>query len=307
MLKIQKTTLLLGAVCALVVTTQRPARAEMLTFGIFGANTSNASNVVRDVLGVDATSPHVQGMNVLTDLCGIDVLWVLNLRKRYRNGLLENLDVIEAFVDRGGTLILHDSAVVRYTTDPDDLYMKDDITSAADVLPGGSGINFVKASATDTNVADNSTIVTNGAGPGGAILDGTLDTTLLPLPYPQDYSNHGYATSSSLPGSATAILTQSDPTQVVDFTYDYGAGHVYYSTIPMGYYLNGTSNPFADNYAPNVIAYANSIGQQVACASAISPPMVPVPEPSSLTIFAVSGCVAGLVARRRQRRNTKPS
>ena len=297
MFLIRKPILIEGMVCAAATLGLPKAHAEMLTFGIYGANNSNAGNVVRDVLGVDNTSPFVVGMPTLNDLCGIDVLWVLNSRKQYEDNLLANVGVIEAFVDRGGTLIFHDRAVERYVTASSSY---PGILDPSGILPGASGVTFVKDLSLDTNVGSNTTMVTNGSGPGGVILDGTLDVPVAPYLAPQGYSNHGYADLSTLPGGATAILTRPDPTQVVDFTYDYGDGHVYYSTVPLDYYLGGAGDPFEDIYAPNVIAYANSIGQQVEC-NPLLPPMTPVPEPSSATIFGISALVAGICARRRKR------
>ena len=104
-------------------------------------------------------------------------------------------------------------------------------------------------------------------GPGGVLNNTSLDNGNL--------STHGYTVEGSLPSnedddssdddsdddaSAVKILSRADPTQIVDFCYQFQGGAVYYSSIPLDFYLVGAGpNPPRDNmrfiYAPNVVAY----------------------------------------------------
>jgi hypothetical protein len=106
------------------------------------------------------------------------------------------------------------------------------VTNAQTILPGtGSTITAVRdfASGSDVNVAAGApTSFTNGA--NGVIDDSTFDGGT--------YSNHGYVELSSLPPGATALLTTSDPTHIVAFTYPVGSGNVFYSTMPIDLFTN---------------------------------------------------------------------
>ena len=106
------------------------------------------------------------------------------------------------------------------------------------------------AQSADIDVLDDTTLVTDG--PGGIVDNTTLDGGNL--------SDHGYSVAASLPGTAALILTRADQTQIVTFGYQFGAGSVIYSTIPLDYYLDGNAPlTFNDIYAPNVKAYAASL------------------------------------------------
>jgi subtilisin family serine protease len=96
------------------------------------------------------------------------------------------------------------------------------------------------------------TLVING--PGGTIENETLDGG--------NYSNHGYVVGESLstaPGITESILSAGqDVSHVVAFSYELGIGSVYYSTIPLDFYLYGDNN-FNTIYAPNMLAYGYSL------------------------------------------------
>jgi hypothetical protein len=151
------------------------------------------------------------------------------------------------------------------------------------LLPGGAGISLTNNLSSEINVSTPGTLVTNG--PFGTINDSTLDGGNL--------SNHGYALVSSLPPGAVSILNDGDPTHSVAFYYPFGDGFVYYSTIPLDFYLEGAgSNPPADEfrniYTPNAITFVDSLNQQA------------VPEPA--TVLLLAGGLAGLVGWRCRRR-----
>ncbi len=82
----------------------------------------------------------------------------------------------------------------------------------------------------------------------------------------------------TLPNNGAFILSRTNPTEIVTFSYLYGSGGVIYSSIPLDYYLRGGPGPnpprdnFANVYAPNVLAYANALLQP---ANVITVPVMP--------------------------------
>jgi hypothetical protein len=198
-------------------------------------------------------------------LAGLDVLWMLNSSNDDYDFFGGNQAAVANFVSAGGVLSFHDRRV----------------TEAAANLPGAAGIAFVRdfGDDADIQVINNTTLVTNG--PGGVVNNTTLDGGTS--------SSHGYATLGTLPVGAIPILSRSDVTRIVDFTYGFGAGDVYYSTIPLDYYLSG-NNPaaFRDIYAPNELAYQASLAGRAQ-----------VPVPATLALVGL-----GLVLVARARRQT---
>jgi len=94
------------------------------------------------------------------------------------------------------------------------------------------------------------------SGPHGTITNSSLDGGNL--------SNHGFALGTSLPAGATPILSAGpDSNHVAAFSYPLGSGFVYYSTIPLDFYLTSGSGQPRDNlakvYTPNVLVYGNSL------------------------------------------------
>lgn len=173
-----------------------------------------------------------------SDLSGIDVLWVLNPSNgNYAAELSGNLSSISDFISGGGVLMFHD----RYVTD------------AALVIPGAADVLFVRDFSDDASIE-------LGPGATGSLLDGPggiIDADSLDG---GNSSSHGYAVASSLPAGSVVVLTRTDNTQAVDFYYSLGGGKVYYSTIPLDFYLNYTpgTSAVADNfqaYTTNLAAY----------------------------------------------------
>jgi hypothetical protein len=196
----------------------------------------------------------------------IDVLWILNPSNGgYDSDLLNNLGAVHAFVNGGGVLSFHD----RY------------VDGAENILPGIGAADIIRSFSDDANIeiVNNTTLVTNG--PGGVITNTTLDGGTS--------SSHGFTIAGTAPAGSTLILSRTSPDEIVDFTYPVGAGHVYYSTIPMDYYLDGNGpalvgNNFRNIYAPNEVAFQASL----------------VPEPGSLVLLTCA--IVGLGARRKRSR-----
>lgn len=90
-------------------------------------------------------------------------------------------------------------------------------------------------------------------GPGGVINDTSLDNG--------SASNHGYFYGTLPAGGQVLAIADGNPSQIVTFTYPYGAGRIVYSTIPLGCYLTGggcsSLQPVStgmQTYAANIIA-----------------------------------------------------
>ena len=67
------------------------------------------------------------------------------------------------------------------------------------------------------------------------------------------------STLSTIDGRVETILSAGpEVDDVVAFSYELAGGFVYYCTIPLDFYLNGTNN-FDDIYAPNMLEYGNSL------------------------------------------------
>jgi hypothetical protein len=122
--------------------------------------------------------------------------------------------------------------------------------------PGGIQVDRDFANGPDLDVIPpGSTLVISGP-------HGTIDNTSLDG---GNYSNHGFAVGSSLPASATRILSAGpNSNNVAAFSYPLGSGAVYYSTIPLDWYLDGSGpNPPQDNFAtiytPNVLTYGDTL------------------------------------------------
>lgn len=167
---------------------------------------------------------------------------------------------LDAYTLGGGKVVIHD----RYVTN-------------SSWIPGGGGMTLVRdfSFGTDLNVVTGGTQVTNG--PFGTIDDATLDGG--------NSSNHGWALN--LPGGATTFLSSGpDAFRAGALSYSHGSGFVYYSSIPLDFYLAGAGNDppataMVEIYAPNVLAY-----------------MERVPAPGALALLGLGG-----IAVRRRRRS----
>ncbi|MEH6631922.1 MAG: DUF5801 repeats-in-toxin domain-containing protein [Halopseudomonas aestusnigri] len=177
------------------------------------------------------------------ELAGLDVLIVQNPSNgNFGSEYLSSLANIQAAVANGLVLIINDRFVAN----------------AESILPDSGGFNILRdfANGSSIDVGDpSSVLVTAGtATPTDDITDSNLDGG--------NSSNHGYAVVSSL-GDAEILLTNGNDDQAVAFSYEFGAGTVYYSSIPLDFYLGGSGpagvgDNFREIYAENLVDYAIS-------------------------------------------------
>ncbi|MEZ5934228.1 MAG: PEP-CTERM sorting domain-containing protein [Alphaproteobacteria bacterium] len=240
-------------------------RAEAVIIGITGAATTEAASIVT----ANGDTPVILATVDAASLAGVDVLWALNESNGTQLASLVGNADLAAFVNAGGVFLYHDR----------------EVDDAETVLPGGAGFNVIRDFSDDANIeiVDSGTLVTNG--PAGIISGTDLDGG--------NSSSHGFTVAGSLPGGTTIILSRTDPNQVVDFIYSLGAGRVYYSTIPLDFYLQGGGsvavNANFQRYGQNVVAFAASNAQAV-------------PEPGALLVFGSGFSFLGLILARRRAR-----
>jgi hypothetical protein len=154
---------------------------------------------------------------------------------------LSRLPDIQAWVNAGGRLLVHDRGAGLTTPNP--------------FLVGTPGLGTVSAYTADLNMIDPATTLVS-AGPFGILTNTSLDGGI--------NSAHGYVPVASLPPQARAILSfAGNSNQIAGFSYSLGAGFVYYSTIPLDYYLAGAANVITTNlqtiYTPNALIYLHSL------------------------------------------------
>jgi len=250
----------LGAVAALLLSTPWASAAP-----VAGYFTDFNAGSTAPAAGITAAGfTPLQILNIGTqNFSGLSLL-VIN---ESNNGspsaaLLSRTADLAAFVAGGGVLVVHSRNVAQGT--PDSTW-----------VPGMGGVSLT------TNLSTNIDVVTPGILPG--ITNTNLDGG--------NFSNHGFGAAGSLPAGAINILSNGNPAQSVAFGFQFGSGFVYYSTIPLDFYLGGSgNNPPADTFRTTYFQGA----LRFAAAQA-------VPEPASLALFGGAALAAGYFGWRRRK------
>jgi subtilisin-like proprotein convertase family protein len=209
--------------------------------GYFTDGNAAATGPNAPILSAGFTPLHI-GDITTQSLAGLRILLI----NEFNNGaptpaLLSRLPDIQAWVNAGGRLMVHDRGAGLTTPNP--------------FLLGTPGLGTVSALTSDLNMIDPATTLVS-AGPFGILTNTSLDGG--------SSSAHGYVPVASLPPQSRAILSfAGNSNQIAGLSYPLGAGFVYYSTIPLDYYLAGAANVITTNlqtiYTPNALIYLHTL------------------------------------------------
>jgi Ca2+-binding RTX toxin-like protein len=216
------------------------------TIGYVGTDASQVSSVITG-LGHTAVN-FVPGT---TNIDTLDVLWYLNPSN---SSWYENVGALQTeifdWVNSGGIFIVHD----RYVTGANSFLLGESMTITREF---NDSANY--------NIIDESSSNLLREGPGGTLTDSS-GGNIWGSPNADGEFNmdggsstsHGSASYSTFDlSNELALGTKADSNSVIDFIYKYGAGAVYYSTIPLDHYI--TSSTSAQAYAKNSLHYATSL------------------------------------------------
>jgi hypothetical protein len=189
----------------------------------------------------------------------------------FSNALINRLGDLDAYVGNGGVLVMHD----RFVAFPD---------GVPGMHPFLLGQPSIQVQRDFNNDADIDLLPA-----GEAAFPGLTNTSL----DGGNSSSHGFGFATSLPLGATAYMTRGGaPEHIVSFSYGYGLGSVYYSTIPLDFYLNGGGDEALDE----VFTY---VGVQSINAGLGQGPAIP--EPGEYAALAGAGLLGFAVWRRCRR------
>lgn len=189
--------------------------------------------------GTPATNLGYNAVNLAnlraSDIAGLDAVIVYQQGVNgYDPKILSNASALADYVSHGGVLIIADS----------------NVQGGEQLLPGLTGEHLVQNGDSHIDFVHDSGLIANG--PGGTLTDTTLDGGA--------WSNDGYVLDSELNSSVVRVQTTNDPNHVISFAYAYGAGAVYYTTVPLSEYLpqaNRTDLVKAmEDYAENIVSWA---------------------------------------------------
>jgi Ca2+-binding RTX toxin-like protein len=217
------------------------------TIGYVGTNASQVSTVITD-LGHTAVD-FVPGT---TNIDTVDVLWYLNPDNW---GWSENVGSYQTdifnWVDSGGVFVIHD----RYVEGANDFLLGETATITRETYNDYSNYDIIDESSTNLL----------REGPGGTLTDSSGgDIGGSPNSNGEFNLDGGNSTSHGSADYTTfdlskelALATKTDTDSVIDFIYKYGDGAVYYSTVPLDYYIPSYAS--AQAYAKNAVHYATSL------------------------------------------------
>jgi uncharacterized repeat protein (TIGR01451 family) len=210
--------------------------------GYFTDNDPTKTGLAGPILTAGFT-PHYIGNIATQDFSGLRLLLINEISNgSISPALAGRLPEIEAWVRAGGRLIVHDRSAGNIPANP--------------FLLGTPGTGTVRLNTNNLDLVEPATTLVT-AGPFGVLNNTLLDGG--------NDSAHGYLPTVALPPAARAIL-QTGPNQVASFAYPLGAGFIYYSAIPLDYYLPGGGGggnviaaPLTNIYTPNVISYVHEL------------------------------------------------
>lgn len=186
-----------------------------------------------------------------TDIDTVDVLWYLNPSNStwYENVGAYQTSIFN-WVDSGGVFVIHD----RYVTGANDFLLGETATITREFNDQA-----------EYDIIDESSTNLLREGPGGTLTDSS-GGSISGSPDANGEFNLDGGTSTAH-GSADlttfdlskelALATKTDTDSVIDFVYKYGEGAVYYSTVPLDFYI-GSYNT-AKAYAKNSLHFATSL------------------------------------------------
>ena len=181
--------------------------------------------------------------------------------------LFARISDLSSYVSNGGHLILHDRFVAAVAGTPSShlfLFGQPGIQVQRD-FNNGSDIDLLPAGVTAFPSLNNTS------------LDGG------------NFSSHGFGFATSLPVTATSYLNRGGaPSEVVSFQYGFGLGSVYYSTIPLDFYLLGNGDLTLNE---NMATMATDV-----LIAVLGP--TPVPEPAEYAAMAGVGLIGFALWRR---------
>lgn len=180
--------------------------------------TAYSSTIISGAGHTHAVIPSLTGINTVSEL---EEIWIFNpSNSGYPNfGSAANTAIAD-FVANGGRLYFFDRRV----------------TEAASMLPGASGIVFVRGTGSSPS---NANLIDLDPGAPALLVAGLNNQTF----DGGNSSSHGFMQRSSLPANAqTVLIRQQNSEHVVQVVYPYGSGMVCYSTIPADHYLSRGSS-----------------------------------------------------------------
>jgi hypothetical protein len=281
----KRTFVIVGAVLALGASLEAAISVGYFTDGLDANGVSQVSDtgLAAPIAANGFTAVQITDITTF-NLSTISILMIDEINNGAPTAaLLSQSTALSNWVAGGGVIAIHDRNVCQGTCTP---------------VPGSAGVSFNFLLGNNIDVETSGTLVTNG--PFGVITNATLDNGNPPT----GFSDHGFAVFGTLPSGAAGILNNGTTGHEVSFSYRFGSGWVYYSTIPLDFYVNTVNvalfNPqpiaFRTVYAPNLVAYLGCLAGGACSTAAATAAATAAPTLSEwgLGILAIllMGCAA---------------